>query len=111
MPCHLPLHLRTSTIVKIYGKRFTIEETFRDTKEIRCGVGLKATHIGAPTDATACSFSSPSRTRSSPSSVLRAKPQVSTALSKSTPPPIDPFALLAGKLLVPTTLFHARRLV
>lgn len=35
-----------SEIVKIYGRRFTIEETFRDTKDIRFGLGLKATHIG-----------------------------------------------------------------
>jgi hypothetical protein len=33
-------------VVKQYGRRFTIEETFRDTKDIRFGVGLKATHIG-----------------------------------------------------------------
>lgn len=33
-------------VVKLYGRRFTIEETFRDTKDIRFGVGLKATHIG-----------------------------------------------------------------
>jgi Transposase DDE domain len=32
-------------IVKLYGRRFTIEETFRDTKDIRFGMGLKATHI------------------------------------------------------------------
>jgi hypothetical protein len=35
-----------SEVVKLYGRRFTIEETFRDTKDIRFGVGLKATHIG-----------------------------------------------------------------
>jgi hypothetical protein len=35
-----------SEIVKLYGRRFTIEETFRDTKDIRFGLGLKATHIG-----------------------------------------------------------------
>lgn len=35
-----------STVVKKYGRRFTIEETFRDTKDIRFGLGLKATHIG-----------------------------------------------------------------
>lgn len=32
-------------IVKLYSKRFTIEETFRDTKDIRFGMGLSATHI------------------------------------------------------------------
>lgn len=32
-------------IVKWYGKRFTIEETFRDTKNGHLGMGLSATHI------------------------------------------------------------------
>lgn len=32
-------------IVKWYGKRFTIEETFRDTKNGHMGMGLSATHI------------------------------------------------------------------
>lgn len=36
---------RASAIVKKYGKRFTIEETFRDTKDIHFGMGLSATHI------------------------------------------------------------------
>ncbi len=34
--------------VKAYGKRFTIEETFRDAKDARFGMGLKATHIADP---------------------------------------------------------------
>lgn len=34
-----------ATIVKLYGRRFTIEETFRDTKDIHFGMGLSATHI------------------------------------------------------------------
>lgn len=34
-----------SDVVKLYGKRFTIEETFRDAKDIRFGMGLSATHI------------------------------------------------------------------
>jgi Transposase DDE domain len=32
-------------IVKLYGRRFTIEETFRDEKDLRFGMGLSATHI------------------------------------------------------------------
>jgi hypothetical protein len=32
--------------VKLYGRRFTIEETFRDNKDLRFGLGLSATHIG-----------------------------------------------------------------
>jgi hypothetical protein len=34
--------------VKLYGRRFTIEETFRDTKDPRFGFGLSSTHIGDP---------------------------------------------------------------
>ena len=33
-------------LVKMYARRFTIEETFRDTKDIHFGLGLSATHIG-----------------------------------------------------------------
>jgi len=32
-------------VVKLYGRRFTIEETFRDEKDLRFGMGLRATHI------------------------------------------------------------------
>jgi hypothetical protein len=35
-------------IVKLYGRRFTIEESFRDTKDLHFGLGLSATHIGDP---------------------------------------------------------------
>jgi len=34
-----------AAIVKLYGKRFTIEETFRDEKDLHFGMGLSATHI------------------------------------------------------------------
>lgn len=34
-----------SATVKAYGRRFTIEETFRDQKDLRFGMGLYATHI------------------------------------------------------------------
>ena len=37
--------LGAAEVVKFYGRRFTIEETFRDTKDIHFGMGLKATHI------------------------------------------------------------------
>jgi hypothetical protein len=37
-----------SQVVKRYGRRFTIEETFRDTKDLHFGMGLKATHIRKP---------------------------------------------------------------
>jgi hypothetical protein len=46
-------HLATShsdktgaEIVKLYGKRFTIEESFRDQKNLRFGMGLSDTRIG-----------------------------------------------------------------
>lgn len=45
---HLATSLRgvpAKQVVKLYGKRFTIEETFRDTKDLRFGRGLSATHI------------------------------------------------------------------
>ena len=34
-----------ATAVKLYARRFTIEETFRDTKDQRYGLGLSATHV------------------------------------------------------------------
>ena len=47
-PWYLATSLSRSTaasIVKAYGRRFTIEETFRDQKDLRFGMGLSATHI------------------------------------------------------------------
>jgi hypothetical protein len=38
--------LKASEIVELSGKRFTIEEAFRDTKDIHFGMRLKATHVG-----------------------------------------------------------------
>lgn len=32
-------------VVALYGRRFTVEETFRDTKNLNFGLGLSATHI------------------------------------------------------------------
>jgi hypothetical protein len=37
--------IKGATAVKLYGRRFTIEETFRDTKDPRYGLGLSATHV------------------------------------------------------------------
>jgi hypothetical protein len=34
--------------VRLYGRRFTIEETFRDVKDPRYGLGMSTTHIGDP---------------------------------------------------------------
>src|SRR5262249_46951380 len=36
---------KAAEVVKLYGKRFTIEETFRDEKNLHFGMGLSATHI------------------------------------------------------------------
>lgn len=36
-------------VVELYGRRFTIEENFRDTKDQKFGLGLSATHIRSPT--------------------------------------------------------------
>lgn len=37
--------LNAGEVTKLYGRRFTIEESFRDTKDIRFGFGLSATHV------------------------------------------------------------------
>lgn len=37
--------LKAQEIVKMYDRRFTIEEVFRDTKDLHFGMGLRATHI------------------------------------------------------------------
>jgi hypothetical protein len=40
--------LTGAQIKHLYGKRFTIEENLRDTKDLHFGLGLSATHIGTP---------------------------------------------------------------
>ena len=35
-------------VVKMYGKRFTIEENFRDTRDIRFGMGMSASSVSTP---------------------------------------------------------------
>lgn len=37
--------LGAPAVTKLYGRRFTIEETFRDAKDLHFGMGLSATHI------------------------------------------------------------------
>jgi hypothetical protein len=37
--------LRAAEVVALYARRFTIEESFRDTKDPRFGLGMSATHI------------------------------------------------------------------
>jgi hypothetical protein len=41
-------NLSATQLIELYGRRFTIEETFRDQKDIRFGMGLSSTHIGDP---------------------------------------------------------------
>jgi hypothetical protein len=43
------LHAKTAKTVNYYAKRWTIEPNFRDTKDLRFGMGLGATRIGEPT--------------------------------------------------------------
>lgn len=40
--------LGAAGVVRLYSRRFTIEETFRDIKDNHFGMGLSATHIGKP---------------------------------------------------------------
>lgn len=40
--------LPAKEVVKLYGQRFTIEETFRDEKDDRFGLGLKEVRLAAP---------------------------------------------------------------
>lgn len=40
--------LGAAEVVNRYSRRFTIEETFRDIKDDRFGMGLSSTHIGTP---------------------------------------------------------------
>lgn len=36
---------KATEVVALYGRRFTIEESFRDAKDLHFGLGLSATHI------------------------------------------------------------------
>lgn len=50
-PWHLATSLRSLTasqLVGLYGRRFSTEENFRDTKDPRFGLGLSATHLEKP---------------------------------------------------------------
>ncbi len=46
--CTSRADLAPKQVVLLYGKRFSIEENFRDTKDPHFGLGLSATHIGEP---------------------------------------------------------------
>jgi hypothetical protein len=40
--------LSGAKIKNLYGRRFTIEENFRDTKDAHFGLGLSSTHVSTP---------------------------------------------------------------
>ena len=42
------MDLTGAKIKDLYGRRFTIEENLRDTKNLHFGLGLSATHISVP---------------------------------------------------------------
>jgi hypothetical protein len=42
------IDINAAGVVKLYSRRFSIEETFRDIKDNHFGMGLSATHIGSP---------------------------------------------------------------
>ena len=35
-------------IIKLYSKRWTVEPSFRDTKDLRFGMGMAAVHVSSP---------------------------------------------------------------
>jgi hypothetical protein len=55
--------------VVLYGKRFTIEETLRDAKDIRFGMGLSARTYETPDGATASRSIGGRRQTRAPSSI------------------------------------------
>jgi hypothetical protein len=58
-------------VIKLYSKRWTVEPSFRDTKDLRFGLGLGAIRIADPQRRCCCSTPSPSSC--SPCSVPPAK--------------------------------------
>jgi hypothetical protein len=49
-----------SQIIKLYSKRWAVESSFRDTKDLRFGMGLSAVRISDPQRRCCCSMPSPS---------------------------------------------------
>lgn len=43
-----PKDATASSLVKMYGRCFTVEETFRDPKDLRFGKGISSTPIKSP---------------------------------------------------------------
>ena len=48
MPCDQRADASSATVINHYSKRWTIEPQFRDTKDLRFGMGLVVTRIGEP---------------------------------------------------------------
>lgn len=76
---------RPAEIVTLYGRRFTVEETFRDQKDLRFGLGLSATHIGSPDRRDRMLLLAAIAQICSRCSVPRARRAGSTACSRPTP--------------------------
>jgi hypothetical protein len=75
-------------VIKLYSKRWTVEPSFRDTKDLRFGLGLGAIRIADPQRRCCCSTPSPSSC--SPCSVPPARASAWTATSSPTPSRPDP---------------------
>ncbi len=58
-----------AVLVNHYAKRWTIEPQFRDTKDLRFGMGLSATRMANPRGVTGCCWSARLPPRCSPYSV------------------------------------------
>ena len=50
MPGHQRCRTTANETVKVYGKRWTIEPSFRDTKDLRFGIGLASVRIATRHD-------------------------------------------------------------
>ncbi len=44
-------------LMKLYGKRWSIECGFRDTKDLRCGMGMGSIQVSTPDAGTVCGYS------------------------------------------------------
>ena len=72
-------------IIKLYRNAGRVEPSFRDTKDLRFGMGLAAVRIGDPHGATGCCCSTPSPSSCSPCSAPPARASAWTATSSPIP--------------------------
>src|SRR3954469_323866 len=70
-------------IIDLYSKRWSVEPSFRDTKDLRFGMGLSSARISDPQRRCCCSMPSPSSC--SPCSAPPARASAGTATSSPTP--------------------------